>query len=78
MPNDRAKINAFMDRLHIANYAPTLDGIHTTRFSPIFTYACAGERSEKDERQRWTNACIHRIQRYRRSDQRFYTGFETL
>ena len=37
MPNDRAKINAFMDRLHIANYAPTLGGIRTTLSYPLLS-----------------------------------------
>lgn len=37
MPDDRAKINAFMDRLHIANYAPTLGGIRTTLSYPLLS-----------------------------------------
>lgn len=37
MPDDRAKINAFMDKLHIANYAPTLGGIRTTLSYPLLS-----------------------------------------
>lgn len=37
MPNDRAKINAFMDKLHIAHYAPTLGGIRTTLSYPLLS-----------------------------------------
>lgn len=37
MPDDREKINAFMDRLHIANYAPTLGGIRTTLSYPLLS-----------------------------------------
>lgn len=35
MPNDHSKINAFMNRLHIAHYAPTLGGIRTTLSHPL-------------------------------------------
>ena len=35
MPNDKEKINQFMDRLHFAHYAPTLGGIRTTLSHPI-------------------------------------------
>ncbi len=37
MPDDRKKISAFMDRLHIANYAPTLGGIRTTLSYPLLS-----------------------------------------
>jgi len=37
MPNDRAKINAFINKLHIANYAPTLGGIRTTLSYPLLS-----------------------------------------
>lgn len=37
MPDDREKINAFMDRLHIAHYAPTLGGIRTTLSYPLLS-----------------------------------------
>lgn len=37
MPDDKAKINAFMDKLHIANYAPTLGGIRTTLSYPLLS-----------------------------------------
>lgn len=37
MPDDRSKINAFMDKLHIANYAPTLGGIRTTLSYPLLS-----------------------------------------
>lgn len=37
MPDDRAKINRFMDRLHIAHYAPTLGGIRTTLSYPLLS-----------------------------------------
>lgn len=37
MPDDRQKINAFMDKLHIANYAPTLGGIRTTLSYPLLS-----------------------------------------
>lgn len=37
MPDERGKINAFMDRLHIANYAPTLGGIRTTLSYPLLS-----------------------------------------
>lgn len=37
MPDDREKIDAFMDRLHIANYAPTLGGIRTTLSYPLLS-----------------------------------------
>lgn len=37
MPNDHEKINAFMDRLHIAHYAPTLGGIRTTLSYPLLS-----------------------------------------
>jgi len=35
MPDDREKINQFMDRLHLAHYAPTLGGIRTTLSHPL-------------------------------------------
>ncbi len=35
MPNDEEKINAFMNRLHLAHYAPTLGGIRTTLSHPL-------------------------------------------
>jgi cystathionine beta-lyase/cystathionine gamma-synthase len=35
MPDDRKKINAFMNRLHLAHYAPTLGGIRTTLSHPL-------------------------------------------
>ncbi|MBP2650556.1 MAG: metC1 [Firmicutes bacterium] len=35
MPNDAKKINQFMDRLHLAHYAPTLGGIRTTLSHPL-------------------------------------------
>lgn len=35
MPEDRAKINEFMNRLHLAHYAPTLGGIRTTLSHPL-------------------------------------------
>jgi len=35
MPNDKEKINAFMDRLHLGHYAPTLGGIRTTLSHPL-------------------------------------------
>jgi len=37
MPSDKEKINQFMDRLHIANYAPTLGGIRTTLSYPLLS-----------------------------------------
>ena len=37
MPNIREKINQFMDRLHIAHYAPTLGGIRTTLSYPLLS-----------------------------------------
>lgn len=37
MPNDRDKINLFIDKLHIANYAPTLGGIRTTLSYPLLS-----------------------------------------
>ena len=37
MPDDHEKINAFMDRLHIAHYAPTLGGIRTTLSYPLLS-----------------------------------------
>lgn len=37
MPDDREKINAFMDKLHIATYAPTLGGIRTTLSYPLLS-----------------------------------------
>lgn len=37
MPDDREKINVFMDRLHIAHYAPTLGGIRTTLSYPLLS-----------------------------------------
>jgi len=37
MPDNREKINAFMDKLHIANYAPTLGGIRTTLSYPLLS-----------------------------------------
>ena len=37
MPDDREKINAFMDKLHIAHYAPTLGGIRTTLSYPLLS-----------------------------------------
>lgn len=37
MPEDPDKISAFMDRLHIANYAPTLGGIRTTLSYPVLS-----------------------------------------
>lgn len=37
MPDDRAKINAFMDKLHLAHYAPTLGGIRTTLSYPLLS-----------------------------------------
>ncbi|UZW15458.1 aminotransferase class I/II-fold pyridoxal phosphate-dependent enzyme [Clostridium pasteurianum] len=35
MPDDRQKINEFMDRLSLAHYAPTLGGIRTTLSHPL-------------------------------------------
>ncbi|HWR41409.1 MAG TPA: aminotransferase class I/II-fold pyridoxal phosphate-dependent enzyme [Patescibacteria group bacterium] len=35
MPNDKEKINAFMNRLHLAHYAPTLGGVRTTLSHPL-------------------------------------------
>jgi cystathionine beta-lyase/cystathionine gamma-synthase len=35
MPDDKEKINAFMNRLHLAHYAPTLGGIRTTLSHPL-------------------------------------------
>lgn len=35
MPDDPAKINCFMNRLHLAHYAPTLGGIRTTLSHPL-------------------------------------------
>lgn len=35
MPNDKEKINEFMNRLHLAHYAPTLGGIRTTLSHPL-------------------------------------------
>lgn len=35
MPDDREKINEFMNRLHLAHYAPTLGGIRTTLSHPL-------------------------------------------
>lgn len=37
MPNDKAKISAFMDKLHIPHYAPTLGGIRTTLSYPLLS-----------------------------------------
>lgn len=37
MPDDPHKISAFMDRLHIAAYAPTLGGIRTTLSYPLLS-----------------------------------------
>ena len=37
MPADPEKISRFMDRLHIANYAPTLGGIRTTLSYPLLS-----------------------------------------
>ncbi|HOO27144.1 MAG TPA: aminotransferase class I/II-fold pyridoxal phosphate-dependent enzyme [Lachnospiraceae bacterium] len=37
MPDDREKINAFMNKLHIAHYAPTLGGIRTTLSYPLLS-----------------------------------------
>lgn len=37
MPDDRDRINDFMDRLHIAHYAPTLGGIRTTLSYPLLS-----------------------------------------
>jgi cystathionine beta-lyase/cystathionine gamma-synthase len=34
MPNDNEKINEFMNRLHLAHYAPTLGGLRTTLSHP--------------------------------------------
>lgn len=35
MPDDRGKINAFMNRLNLAHYAPTLGGVRTTLSHPL-------------------------------------------
>ncbi len=35
MPDDKEKINAFMNRLHLAHYAPTLGGTRTTLSHPM-------------------------------------------
>jgi cystathionine beta-lyase/cystathionine gamma-synthase len=35
MPDDKEKINAFMNRLNLAHYAPTLGGIRTTLSHPL-------------------------------------------
>lgn len=35
MPNDKEKINAFMNRLNLAHYAPTLGGVRTTLSHPL-------------------------------------------
>lgn len=35
MPDDKQKINEFMNRLHLAHYAPTLGGIRTTLSHPL-------------------------------------------
>lgn len=35
MPDDHEKINAFMNRLHLAHYAPTLGGVRTTLSHPL-------------------------------------------
>lgn len=35
MPDDKEKINEFMNRLHLAHYAPTLGGIRTTLSHPL-------------------------------------------
>lgn len=35
MPNDKEKINEFMNRLHLAHYAPTLGGVRTTLSHPL-------------------------------------------
>lgn len=35
MPDDKEKINAFMQRLHLAHYAPTLGGLRTTLSHPL-------------------------------------------
>jgi len=35
MPDDKEKIDAFMNRLHLAHYAPTLGGIRTTLSHPL-------------------------------------------
>lgn len=37
MKNDREKINSFMDKLHLAHYAPTLGGIRTTLSYPLLS-----------------------------------------
>ena len=37
MPDEHDKINEFMDRLHIAHYAPTLGGIRTTLSYPLLS-----------------------------------------
>ena len=37
MPADKKKISAFMDRLHIPHYAPTLGGIRTTLSYPLLS-----------------------------------------
>jgi cystathionine gamma-synthase len=37
MPNDRDKISEFVDRLHIAKYAPTLGGIRTSLSYPLLS-----------------------------------------
>ena len=35
MPNDPEKISAFMDKLELAHYAPTLGGVRTTLSHPL-------------------------------------------
>ena len=35
LPEDRERINAFMDALHFARYAPTLGGVRTTLSHPV-------------------------------------------
>ncbi len=37
MPADRQKINAFMNRLNLAHYAPTLGGVRTTLSYPLLS-----------------------------------------
>lgn len=37
MPDDREKINGFMNHLHLAHYAPTLGGIRTTLSYPLLS-----------------------------------------
>lgn len=49
MPDDKEKINEFMNRLHLAHYAPTLGGIRTTLSHPLHSSHHHVPKEELDE-----------------------------